>query len=46
MSFAQRYCEFINWFQTVDRGADHKDMDERHDNKVKAPISKANFRVT
>lgn len=29
MSFAQRYCEFINWLQTVDRGADHKDLDER-----------------
>lgn len=28
MSFAQRYCEF-NWLQTVDRGADHKDLDER-----------------
>lgn len=29
MSFAQRYCEFINWLQTVNRGADHKDLDER-----------------
>lgn len=30
MSFAQKYCEFINWFQTLDRDVDHKVLDERN----------------